>query len=212
MKTEEVGGTIQTLKAFILSTWNTILRGFHGNKKYPGHILRLFCFLHLFQGTSQFISIHVLICFCCSWSQKGALEDAFILERQICREAHADCFSRRALRIWFAAFRHNWRFVCLVGVRNHIFSLFLFFLSVWSMKDLLRLIILHAFYFVITLFNPQKGFIWMEMWLFLGELPYFNIVSSCSGFGHFTLIVSQTSHYIRDCIKNLKTAGLQCTV
>lgn len=34
------------------------------------------------------------------------------------------------------------------------------------MKDFVQLIILHAFYFVIAPFNPQKGFIWMEMLLF----------------------------------------------
>lgn len=69
-------------------------------------------------------------------------------------------------------------FVCMVSVRNHIFSL-VFFKPVWSMKDFVQLIVLHAFYFVTTLFNPQKGFIWMEMLLFLGEWPYFNIFPSC---------------------------------
>lgn len=131
MKTEDVGGTIRTLKAFILSTWNTVLRGFHGNKKYPGHLettLRLIL-LDLFQGTCQFISIHVLIFFCCSWSQKGALEDAFVLEWRIYREAHADCFSRRALHIWFAAFRHIWWFVCMVSVikKPHVHFCWVFF-------------------------------------------------------------------------------------
>lgn len=62
---------------------------------------------------------------------KGALEDAFLLERRICGEVHADCFSRRALCIWFAAFRRYWWFICMVSVTKksyiHFFCVVVFY-------------------------------------------------------------------------------------
>lgn len=134
-----MSGTTRTSRALIPSTWKTVPRGFHGNRKYPGHSEINFvsiCFKALVRLSAYSFA------FAAHDPKKVLSKMPSYLNGVWCERAE-----KLALIVFWSFF---YCCACCIWFRTRMLSFLTFLLSVWSVKDSVLLIMLHAFTFVVN--------------------------------------------------------------